>query len=114
MRTQVVRAPSTPVASRVTIGAGVTSNAPAIALQPRDRGHADRPPPPFRAGMVPRPRLVRRLTACRDTPIAAIVAPAGYGKTTLLAEWAMRDDRPFSWVALDGLAPDDALADALR
>jgi LuxR family maltose regulon positive regulatory protein len=64
--------------------------------------------------MVPRPRLVRRLTACHETPIAAIVAPAGYGKSTLLAEWAMRDDRPFAWVALDALAPDEAVADALR
>jgi LuxR family maltose regulon positive regulatory protein len=64
--------------------------------------------------MVARPRLVRPLMACRDKPIVAIVAPAGYGKTTLLAEWAMRDERPFAWVSLDGLAPDEAVAEALR
>src|SRR5436305_1213357 len=32
---------------------------------------------------------------------AAIVAPAGYGKTTLLSQWAERDSRPFAWVTLD-------------
>jgi LuxR family maltose regulon positive regulatory protein len=113
VRTEVVRAPSTGSARTVTIAAGVTPNASAIALQPREHGHADRPPPPFRAGMVPRPRLVRRLMGCRDTPIAAIVAPAGYGKSTLLAEWAMRDDRSFAWVSLDDQAPD-GVDEALR
>ncbi len=28
------------------------------------------------------------------------MAPAGYGKSTLLAEWAARDERPFVWVTL--------------
>jgi LuxR family maltose regulon positive regulatory protein len=62
--------------------------------------------------MVPRPRLVRRLAACREEPIAAIVAPAGYGKSTLLAEWAARDERRFAWVSLDG-RPDDGVDEAL-
>jgi len=30
-----------------------------------------------------------------------VVAPAGYGKTTILARWAEADPRPFAWVALD-------------
>jgi LuxR family maltose regulon positive regulatory protein len=75
----------------------------------RPRGAAAEPtvrqdagPPRLPAGIVPRAALVRRLLACRDAPVATIVAPAGYGKTALLAEWAMRDDRPFSWPALDG------------
>ena len=37
-----------------------------------------------------------------------VVAPAGYGKTTLLAWWAEADPRPFAWVALDG-RDDDAV-----
>ena len=37
-----------------------------------------------------------------------MVAPAGYGKTTLLAGWAEADPRPFAWVALDG-RDDDAV-----
>jgi LuxR family maltose regulon positive regulatory protein len=38
--------------------------------------------------------------------VVAITAPAGYGKTTLLAEWAERDPRPFAWVSVDE-ADDD-------
>ena len=30
-----------------------------------------------------------------------VVAPAGYGKTTLLSQWAARDARPFAWVSVD-------------
>ena len=29
------------------------------------------------------------------------MAPAGYGKTTLLGQWAAKDARPFAWVSLD-------------
>jgi LuxR family maltose regulon positive regulatory protein len=61
---------------------------------------ADTRPPPVRPGMVPRSRLVRRLRACREVPLALVVAPAGYGKSTLLAEWAARDERPFAWLSL--------------
>jgi LuxR family transcriptional regulator, maltose regulon positive regulatory protein len=34
-------------------------------------------------------------------PVVEIVGPAGYGKTTLATEWALRDERPFTWVTLD-------------
>jgi LuxR family maltose regulon positive regulatory protein len=56
--------------------------------------------------LVPRERLVRRLVNARDVPVALLVAPAGYGKSTLLSEWAMRDDRPFAWVTLDAADND--------
>jgi LuxR family maltose regulon positive regulatory protein len=65
--------------------------------RPLRRGHvapADTRPPPLRAGLIPRARLVRRLRKCRDVPLVLVVAPAGYGKSTLLAEWAAREDRP--------------------
>ena len=42
-------------------------------------------------------------------PLATVVAPAGYGKTTLFARWAEADPRPFAWVALDGRDDDDAM-----
>jgi LuxR family maltose regulon positive regulatory protein len=58
-------------------------------------------PPPFREGFVPRPRLVARLRDAHIPPLALIVAPAGYGKSTLLAEWAASDSRPFIWITLD-------------
>jgi LuxR family transcriptional regulator, maltose regulon positive regulatory protein len=57
--------------------------------------------PTVRPGVVPRPRLVARLVAARQVPTVAIVAPAGYGKTTLLSLWAQADDRPFAWLSLD-------------
>jgi LuxR family maltose regulon positive regulatory protein len=41
-------------------------------------------------------------------PIASIIGPAGYGKTTLLGRWAEEDARPFAWVSLDP-ADDDPL-----
>src|ERR671936_328979 len=49
---------------------------------------------------IPRARLVRRLMSAPDTPLVLIVAPAGYGKTSLLSEWSIEDRRPFAWVTL--------------
>ncbi|WP_029432226.1 LuxR C-terminal-related transcriptional regulator [Blastococcus sp. URHD0036] len=57
--------------------------------------------PGTRPGVVPRPELLARLAAARDAPTVSVVAPAGYGKTTLLALWAAADDRPFAWLSLD-------------
>jgi LuxR family transcriptional regulator, maltose regulon positive regulatory protein len=59
------------------------------------------PRPPTRPrGSIPRPRLVRRLREARDAPFVLLVAPAGYGKTTLLSEWAAWDERRFAWIDL--------------
>ncbi len=58
-------------------------------------------PPPTAEGLVPRLRVVRRLLEARELPVALLVAPAGYGKTTVLAEWSEWDARPFAWVRLD-------------
>jgi LuxR family maltose regulon positive regulatory protein len=57
--------------------------------------------PPLRAGLVPRPRLTRPLLGSAEAPLALVVAPAGYGKTTVLSQWAEQDKRPFAWVTLD-------------
>lgn len=63
------------------------------------RRRAAGPRPPTRPhGSVARPRLVRRLSEARDAPFALLVAPAGYGKTTVLSEWAARDGRRFVWI----------------
>src|SRR5262249_34964578 len=43
--------------------------------------------PRARADLVPRPRLTARLAAGVRGPLTLITAPAGFGKTTLLAEW---------------------------
>jgi LuxR family transcriptional regulator, maltose regulon positive regulatory protein len=63
--------------------------------------------PQIRPGTVAKADLIERLRASR-VPLATVVAPAGYGKTTLLAHWAEADPRPFAWVALDG-GDDDAV-----
>jgi LuxR family maltose regulon positive regulatory protein len=49
---------------------------------------------------VARGRLVAHLRGASDAPLVLAVAPAGYGKTTVLAEWAERDGRPFAWIGL--------------
>jgi LuxR family transcriptional regulator, maltose regulon positive regulatory protein len=57
--------------------------------------------PLSREGLVRRPRLLAKLAGGRDTPVVAIAAPAGYGKTSLLAEWAGLDERLSVWLALE-------------
>ena len=56
---------------------------------------------PTRAGTVPRSSLIDRLTREDSRPIVSVVAPAGYGKTTLLAQWAERNGQAFAWVSVD-------------
>jgi LuxR family transcriptional regulator, maltose regulon positive regulatory protein len=57
--------------------------------------------PAERPGHVHRTGLVSRLRTARDARVVSIAAPAGYGKSTLLAQWAARDGRPFAWVSVD-------------
>jgi LuxR family transcriptional regulator, maltose regulon positive regulatory protein len=58
-------------------------------------------PPPARPGMIGRFSLIERLARDEGRPIVSVVAPAGYGKTTLLAQWAERSSRAFAWVSVD-------------
>ena len=78
-----------------------------VAEVPFDLAEVKLAPPQARPDTVGRTDLIARLCASRS-PVVSIVAPAGYGKTTLLARWADTDPRPFAWVALDG-TDDDAL-----
>jgi LuxR family transcriptional regulator, maltose regulon positive regulatory protein len=57
--------------------------------------------PPLRPGIVDRPEPLRALTSAAHAPVVLVSAPAGYGKTTLLALWRQRDERPFAWVTLE-------------
>jgi LuxR family maltose regulon positive regulatory protein len=57
--------------------------------------------PSVRPGIVARPELVDRLQAAGHASVVLVSAPAGYGKTTLLALWRARDERPFAWLSLD-------------
>ena len=49
---------------------------------------------------VSRERLTRQLLAEPRPSTVAIVAPAGYGKTVLLADWAARETRDVAWLTL--------------
>ena len=57
--------------------------------------------PLMRHGTVPRSLLIERLARCDRAPIVSVVAPPGYGKTTVLAQWAERNGRSFAWVSVD-------------
>jgi len=58
---------------------------------------------------VPRVGLLDHLEATSDTPVAAIIAPPGYGKTTVLTQWAEHDPRPFGWLTIDQRHNDPAV-----
>ena len=60
-------------------------------------------PPPWAVSRTP---LVNRLRAT-STSLVLLVAPAGYGKTTLAAQWAERERRPCAWLTVDE-SDDDA------
>jgi len=64
--------------------------------------------PLTRHGTVAKLDAIGRLRAA-SVPCATVVAPAGYGKTTFLAQLAEVDPRPFAWVSLDGRDDNDAV-----
>jgi LuxR family transcriptional regulator, maltose regulon positive regulatory protein len=66
-------------------------------------------PPPARPGIVARVGLVDRLLASDRVPVVCLVAPAGYGKTTLLAQWAQHTAHRVGWVSLDQRDNDPAV-----
>lgn len=68
--------------------------------------------PRSRPTMVARPRLLERLEAGEHVPLTLIAAPAGFGKTTILADWLNRAStagRPVAWLALDASDADPIL-----
>jgi LuxR family transcriptional regulator, maltose regulon positive regulatory protein len=81
----------------------------------RRRDAARRRPPTRPRGLITRPRLVRRLSEARDAQFVLLVAPAGYGKTTLLSEWAACDGRRFAWIDMGaGESDSDRLLAAVK
>jgi LuxR family transcriptional regulator, maltose regulon positive regulatory protein len=55
-----------------------------------------------RGRVIARPALVRMLTSPDPVALVLLVAPPGYGKSTLLAEWSEEDERDFIWLDSDG------------
>jgi LuxR family transcriptional regulator, maltose regulon positive regulatory protein len=66
--------------------------------------HLPRPRP----GLVARPRLLQRLTEEMGRELVLVCTPAGFGKTTLLAEWVRAGQRPVGWLSLDEADNDPA------
>ncbi|MDQ2717155.1 MAG: LuxR family transcriptional regulator, partial [Chloroflexota bacterium] len=63
-------------------------------------------PPRLPSSLVERPRLLERLDATLERKLTLLVAPAGYGKTTVVNQWvhecqARGWSRPVAWVSLD-------------
>ena len=59
--------------------------------------HVPRP----RAHLVSRSHLVKRLQQGMDYPLTLVSAPAGFGKTTLLAQWLAEHRTPIAWLSLE-------------
>ena len=57
-------------------------------------------PPAPRHGIVARTPLLHRIAHADSTPVVSVVAPAGYGKTTFLAQWAAKKPQ-LAWVSVD-------------
>lgn len=62
-------------------------------------------PPAPRRGAVSRRGLVDRARG-DGARVVVVTAPPGYGKTTMLAEWASLEDRAVAWASLDRLDDD--------
>src|SRR3954466_1148007 len=63
-------------------------------------------PPRVPSDLVPRAALLARLEAGLGHKLTLIAAPAGYGKTTLLAAWLRETARPAAYLALDEYGAD--------
>lgn len=57
--------------------------------------------PVLKEAFVRRPRLIELLHAAVDRQLTRVWAPIGFGKTTLLTEWAQTLPEPPAWLSLD-------------
>ncbi len=65
--------------------------------------------PPRLGARLERPRLFAELDSGLLGHFTLVAAPAGYGKTTLLAQWIQHQDTPAAWLSLDESDNDPAL-----
>src|SRR6266480_1540877 len=83
------------VPSAQAVSPGMRSDALALLLATK----LHRPLP--RAQLVRRPQLAERLTQGVMGPLTLVSAPAGFGKTTLLAQWLAESGMPVAWLSLE-------------
>ena len=100
--------------SRLRSSAEPAAN-PSVKSMParRRRGDHERPAPAFElleskllppqgpGGAVSREALIDAMEGASEVPVVFVSAGPGWGKTTLLAEWAARSSRSFAWVSVD-------------
>ena len=70
--------------------------------------------PRARDGLVPRPRLADWLTGALASELTVVCAPAGFGKTVVLADWARRGREPTIAGSLPGWLAGAGELDAQR
>jgi LuxR family maltose regulon positive regulatory protein len=59
--------------------------------------------------LVPRPRLQNAISAGLHVPLTLVSAPAGFGKTTVVAQWVQQTGVPVVWLSLDAQDNDPAI-----
>lgn len=115
-----VTKPSRPaIAASPTAGAPGRQPGPVAADVPRPEPASERPdatlpradrapviqskiqPPPLPSSTLSRPRLLERLMDAASSRVTLVVAEAGYGKTTLLADFSARASVRVLWYRLD-------------
>lgn len=64
--------------------------------------------PQLRPNIISRQRLIEPLQLGMHGSATLVSAPAGFGKTTLVAEWVKSSQRPIAWLALDQADSDVA------
>jgi len=57
--------------------------------------------PRLPADLVTRHRLLELLDNALEVPLTLVSAPAGYGKSVLVSQWAERQELPCVWLSLD-------------
>src|SRR5437588_12058355 len=95
----VETAPDTGVDAAVPSAQAAAPGMPSDSLTPLLATKLHRPPP--RAQLVRRPQLSERLTQGVMGPLTLVSAPAGFGKTTLLAQWLAESGMPVAWLSLE-------------
>ncbi|MEH6579147.1 MAG: LuxR C-terminal-related transcriptional regulator [Amphritea sp.] len=58
-------------------------------------------PPDLSPDLMARPRLIEQLSKAPHTRLTLVTAPAGYGKTSLLAQFSQQAGYPVAWYRLD-------------
>jgi len=90
------------MAERTAAPAGAAATGQDVLLA--TKLYVPRPP----AGLVARPRLAEALGEGLAGGLILVSAPAGFGKTALLADWIRREGRPAGWLSLDAGDNDPA------